>query len=333
MKSSPTPIYAANSEIEAHCLKLMLENEGIEAAIWGGNLQGARGELPVGSATAPQVVVGADDQERASKLIEQYLQRRKDSAESSEDDEPSEPQDALCSATKVETETPPSQSSVPINDAARRALYWDIVFVVAVAVIPPLHGATEQYLGFLPAWSSARHWGIGLTIHSLTRILALMAYVNRTSQRLADFGLCRMRSFDPVMGLGLAVFYRYFSPLIDGALPISPDTPDSLFPPVKGPLDSTLVIISDLANAFAEEFAMRGLLRTLLLRLWGKPLPAVVVSSACFASYHIYQGLYAVQWVFIDGLFLGGVFMLTRRLWPVVFCHFFFNVVVTFQLL
>jgi hypothetical protein len=40
-------VYTANSVTDAHLIKGLLESEGIDATVWGGDLQGGIGELPV----------------------------------------------------------------------------------------------------------------------------------------------------------------------------------------------------------------------------------------------------------------------------------------------
>ena len=63
-------IYNATSTTEAHIIKGLLEQHGIEAQVDGHYLQGALGELPV--IDLIQVSVNDDDETRALQIIENY---------------------------------------------------------------------------------------------------------------------------------------------------------------------------------------------------------------------------------------------------------------------
>lgn len=63
-------IYNATSTTEAHLIKGLLEQHGIEAQVSGHYLQGALGELPV--IDLIQVTVEDNDEHRALKVIEDY---------------------------------------------------------------------------------------------------------------------------------------------------------------------------------------------------------------------------------------------------------------------
>ena len=72
---------------------------------------------------------------------------------------------------------------------------------------------------------------------------------------------------------------------------------------------------------FLEEYVFRGYLISRLIDLTGKPWLAVVLSSALFASFHIYQGLPRVFVVFLAGLIYAGTMRVTRSIWPAFFAH------------
>lgn len=62
-------VHIAGNIIEAHLCRQMLEAEGIEARIDGAILSQARGELPLGEATNPSVLVSDADFERAREFV------------------------------------------------------------------------------------------------------------------------------------------------------------------------------------------------------------------------------------------------------------------------
>ena len=75
------------------------------------------------------------------------------------------------------------------------------------------------------------------------------------------------------------------------------------------------------ANSVAEEFAIRGLLLPVLLQRFGSRFWAVALSSALFASYHVYQGYLGMITAFIFGAIYGGYFIRRGRIWPLVVGH------------
>lgn len=63
-------VYSANSTTEAHLIKGLLEQHGIEAYVAGHYLQGGLGELPVIGLI--QVQVASPDEAAALKIIRDY---------------------------------------------------------------------------------------------------------------------------------------------------------------------------------------------------------------------------------------------------------------------
>ena len=82
------------------------------------------------------------------------------------------------------------------------------------------------------------------------------------------------------------------------------------------------------ANSIAEELAMRGYLIPRFEELFKSPVIAVGLSSALFASYHIYQGVQSVIAIFMFGIVYGIFFCLLRRLWPLVIAHTLTNALI-----
>ena len=67
---STVEIFNSNSTTEAHLIKGLLAQHGIESEITGHYLQGAFGELPVTNMI--QVVVDIQDERRAREVIERF---------------------------------------------------------------------------------------------------------------------------------------------------------------------------------------------------------------------------------------------------------------------
>ena len=68
MSDQQVVIYRAANLQQAYVLKNLLEGEQIQATIWNEAIQGALGELPVGTSTAPQVVVRQQDADIARQI-------------------------------------------------------------------------------------------------------------------------------------------------------------------------------------------------------------------------------------------------------------------------
>ena len=73
---------------------------------------------------------------------------------------------------------------------------------------------------------------------------------------------------------------------------------------------------------------MRGYLIPRFERLLRSTSAAVVVSTALFASYHLYQGTHGVIGAGVTGLVYAVAFCSLRRLWPVFVAHALHNYVI-----
>lgn len=68
MSDRQVVIYSAANRLQAGLLRQMLEEHGIQSLVVNDGLSGEGGELPLGAATAPRVVVAARDAEVAREL-------------------------------------------------------------------------------------------------------------------------------------------------------------------------------------------------------------------------------------------------------------------------
>jgi len=74
-------VYWARDSIDAHAVRALLEDAGIDARVENEMLQGAAGEIPAGPSTSPRVRVAGDDAERALALIKEWRAERDADAE------------------------------------------------------------------------------------------------------------------------------------------------------------------------------------------------------------------------------------------------------------
>jgi rubrerythrin len=75
-------VYTGRDEMDAHFVKGLLEQEGIEAVVVGENLLNAVGALPLSAMSLPSVSVRDEDEARAAAVVEAY--RRTDRANADE---------------------------------------------------------------------------------------------------------------------------------------------------------------------------------------------------------------------------------------------------------
>ncbi|BBY45100.1 CAAX protease [Mycolicibacterium celeriflavum] len=82
-----------------------------------------------------------------------------------------------------------------------------------------------------------------------------------------------------------------------------------------------VLLLTSLANGWAEEVVVVGFLVTRLRQLRVSPASAVIVSSVLRGLYHLYQGFGAGLGNLAMGLVFGYVYLRTGRLWPLIIAH------------
>ena len=68
-------VYSALNEMDAHFLKGLLTEAGIEASVQGEALEQVWGNLPVSSASVPAVWVQDEDVAQATPIVDEYNRR------------------------------------------------------------------------------------------------------------------------------------------------------------------------------------------------------------------------------------------------------------------
>jgi hypothetical protein len=81
-------VYTGRDEMDAHFVKGLLQNEGIEAVVTGENLVNAIGTLPLSEKSLPGVWVRDEDEERALLIVKDYEQVDAVNAEETVEDSP-----------------------------------------------------------------------------------------------------------------------------------------------------------------------------------------------------------------------------------------------------
>lgn len=100
--------------------------------------------------------------------------------------------------------------------------------------------------------------------------------------------------------------------------------PERVIEPVST-LNPLLLVVVLLASALAEEISVRSVLTSQIERLWSRPWISVVVSSALFTGYHVYQGYWMLPGIFVSGVIFAMVFLIWRSLAQVTIVHCLLN--------
>jgi membrane protease YdiL (CAAX protease family) len=91
-----------------------------------------------------------------------------------------------------------------------------------------------------------------------------------------------------------------------------------------------LILIYDVASPVFEETLVRGYLMTELIGLSWPVWLAATVSFALQGSYHLYYGLPGALTLSSGFAILAIYFAISRRLWPVILAHFFWDLTATY---
>jgi membrane protease YdiL (CAAX protease family) len=223
------------------------------------------------------------------------------------------------------------------SDPARRRLLWfEILAVLCVLVLPAYLGGIRLYLHPrrpLEGFAEDQAFRIFGTLFALMPVLYIAW---RSGEGLTRFGLVRFRPMrdialatavfftDRALTVGLVRLCRWLLPMVAAASTSVHKT--NLRPGPNGAWEISLLLLAQFLNAAMEEFTIRGYLIPRLEELTGKSWLALVLSSAIFAGYHIYQGPVIAATILLTGMLLGLSFLLTRSVWPGVMAHMANNV-------
>lgn len=208
----------------------------------------------------------------------------------------------------------------PLLEPSPRALWWEVIAVLAIGVFPHLSSAIVWAFNTpqrLPYWFDS----LDLTIRCICTSVAVLYLIHRSEEPLANFGLTRPRVKDVPLGLLLFLGSMLVWGLRSLFLPASNVRPEWFFPEPRELMDYGLMVVKYAANGFTEELVTRAYLITRLEFLLKSRTKAVVVTSAAFASYHLYYGFYDLTYVFMVGVLFGASYLVIRRIWPLAIGH------------
>jgi membrane protease YdiL (CAAX protease family) len=218
----------------------------------------------------------------------------------------------------------------------RRELWWQLGVALAVGVVPHLLRAILSLFEPRSEELGSAAISIYVTVTSLSIVMVMLYLVRQSREPRRDFGLVWSLKADPAMAVAVFIANLIVYVLLSSCFVslIDPQTWNvpSTFKGPRGPAEFAIMVVSQLANATSEELVIWGVIFTRLVKLRGSPWSSAVLAATAFASYHVYQGLYAVVIVFGLGLCHGAIFLGIRRLWPLVLAHALWDIILFAQM-
>ncbi len=214
-------------------------------------------------------------------------------------------------------------------DESRRDILC-ILTVICFAVLPDFYNAISVW--FQPGEPTLDASGdvtLWLIIRSIQVSAPTLLIVYLTDQDWESVGLKPFRwQWDPMWALGIWALSTYICLVIVSPMPESWFVQTAV--PEEGETSATwlsllVCIVAAGSNGFAEEFVMRGYILSKLEKVLQSTWQAVLISTALFASYHVYQGIGGTVDIGVYGLLLAIAFCTLRRLWPIALAHAFPN--------
>lgn len=230
-----------------------------------------------------------------------------------------------------------SDAAPPKPPAEDHRLEMFVFFCLGVLV--PL--VTALYAFSVNAYSRefTKAYSLFHLCYSVAAAVPALYLLSRTREGWAHFAVVRpeaRRDITAGVVLGLLLFgfalafwtlsFRYLPPYLLSEVTQRPRGPA----PPEDFIGIMLFFSSNAANGISEELFMRCYFMTRIKDQTGSWLKAAVYSSALFASYHIYHGVYPMVSVFFVGLVLAAAFLLLRRLWPLAIGHMVLNILVIY---
>ncbi len=238
--------------------------------------------------------------------------------------------------------TPSASHDVSRRPPPTQALWWEVLAVLSIGVIPHLIDAVRYLIA--PEPPDTGDYGLGLT-RSVLILVPVLWIMRSTGLAWMRFGLVRVRPLlDGALGIYVAVLLIFVPYVLDGIfahvcdfipwqegvltwIPGGETAAHGTAP--QGTAEWVLAVLGISASAASEEIVCRGYLIRRLTDLTGNMWAGVVFSALCFGSYHVYQGSYSALAVTACGVALGLSYVLLGRLWPFIVGHAMFNLMLT----
>lgn len=208
----------------------------------------------------------------------------------------------------------------------------DIVAVICLAVVPDVFRSIIVYSGLVQSSGYSFSYMHGSTIvRSLQVAVPILLIMHLRNVDWSEHGFTSirpLRDLATAIGLIVASYAGYvfvYNLLVRIGVDFQnhADVMTSMLQDMspKATIAIPVMLASSLANGFAEELAMRSYLIPRLVQLLGSKSHAVLITSALFGAYHLYQGPLGAAGIFVIGLVFGTYMATKQRFWPLFVAH------------
>jgi membrane protease YdiL (CAAX protease family) len=225
-------------------------------------------------------------------------------------------------------------ASLDPNARTTAQLWVEVSAILCLAYLPWLFVA----LAASDASLRQRPFSVGEMLYrivgSFQVAIPLLMILALTKDRWSMFGIVRPKwGLDAIVAVAVCFcgfvtrdFAGLFLPLSMLAKPVSANAAHRAGP--EGIVAYGLLFLACITSGFAQELIFRGYLIPRFERLLRSTWFAVLVTTALFASYHVYQGIGGTVGAAAIGFVYAVAFCLLRRLWPLCVAHALHNIVV-----
>jgi membrane protease YdiL (CAAX protease family) len=220
------------------------------------------------------------------------------------------------------------------NARTTAQLWFEVSAVLCLAYVPwQFHALASFYTS-----SSPRSFSVGEMLYrileSLQVSMPLVAIITLTKDGWSRFGIVRPKwVIDAIIGCVVCFLGFMCRDFAKSLLPLpTPGTPTTLhathWSGPDGMIDWLTLIVACIASGFTQELIFRGYLIPRFECLLRSTWVALLVTTALFASYHVYQGTSGTVGAAAIGFVYAIAFCLLRRLWPLCVAHSLHNILV-----
>jgi membrane protease YdiL (CAAX protease family) len=219
-----------------------------------------------------------------------------------------------------------SVSLIPSREP-RRSLYLELGVVLCLGFLTPTVFAIYVFVTGHRSGTPFTWKMVNQLAQDLALTVPLLYILARSADAWSSFGIRPLRLvLDPLVALFTLACAGLAIALVRPLLAFLPYASQPPLDPLDGAAIYALLVVAMVGNAIAEELMVRAYLITRLRQLGLSVLPAIALSSALWATYHLSHGVRPVAVAFVHGLVLGAVFVYVRRLWPLVIAHAVYDI-------
>jgi hypothetical protein len=300
-------------------LRLVLEQADIEARLENETLQSALGEVPMGWATSPRILIAADREAEGRRILQEFL------AVASSAENPYRPPQT---STEVDTELkglPP----IPPLEISRREAWLELAVLMALLAGPNVIDILLQWLE--PGYFRRTYWieTLGFSLYVAQMLFLAVCIICRHGPQNDRYGW-KFRWSDAAWGVlfwTVSEFMTLFAVTMGPPdLELRESLPVYLVNRPQGPLDLVLMCIYLSLWAYLYELVMRAYLVSRLSSLFQSRVKAILVAAILYTLATWYHGLNYAAVQFSIALAYGCLYVLLPRVWPLAIGHSLYSI-------